>query len=328
MVTKLELNITELMTELRSQPIICDYGIWDPNQSTLSGDSYIQLDDATILCMLGIKVFQPFISKIYRRNYITIQYLQVSGNYYHHHGGQTQKVKSGSFSITAAEYSLTEIRKLRANSTTVPTRALTIHIDRDHLIQTFGLKTDGWKKEYQDAFFNRNKLTLSISTPLTPEMWLILDSLLDCNFEEPIRNLYLKAKAHELLILTVLRLNQLHQPRMTEQLTYQDREQRLINIAAIIYQRELHNPPSIDQLSRRIGINRNNLTSGFRTIYNTTPAEFSRRLRLEWAARRLAEGVAVSQVAAEVGYNSLAAFGRAYKQQYGHPPTQGISVIT
>jgi AraC-like DNA-binding protein len=44
-------------------------------------------------------------------------------------------------------------------------------------------------------------------------------------------------------------------------------------------------------------------------------------LRLGWAARRLSEGLDVGQAAAEAGYDSVAAFGRAFRQRYGHAPS-------
>lgn len=322
MTGKLELDIHDLMTELRLHPVIKNQGLWDPHQTTLIGDSYIRIDNSCVVCILGIRVFQPFISQIIRRDYITIQYLQVSGNYYHHHNGQAHHIKSGSFTLTAAEKSHTEILQLRTHSTTVPTRAVSIHIHRDHLVETFGLNPDLWLKEYRDAFFNRSKLTLSVASPLTPDMWLALDSLLDCSFEEPIRTMYLKAKTMELLMLTVVQLNNISRPGSSGKLSSNERDQRLIDIAALIYRRELHNPPSIDELSRRIGINRNKLTSGFRSCFGATPAEYSRNLRLEWATRRLADGVAIGQVAAETGYDSLAAFSRAYRQHYGYAPSE------
>lgn len=168
---------------------------------------------------------------------------------------------------------------------------------------------------------NREAPSLSISTPLTPEMWVTIDALLDCDFEEPVRNIYLKAKAVELLSLTVLQFNGFDRPGGGAGFSSADREQRLIDVASHIYRREISNPPSIEELSRRVGLNRNKLTNGFRTSFGMTPAEYSRKLRLEWATRRLSEGLDLKQVAIEAGYDSIAAFGRAFRQRYGRVPS-------
>ncbi|WP_448955017.1 helix-turn-helix transcriptional regulator [Labrys neptuniae] len=322
MLKTLELNIRDLASALKTTPAIREQGVWDPLQTILVGDSYVQVDAASVLCILSLRVFQPFRSNIIRGDYITLQYLQFSGNYYHHYNGQIQYVRSGSISLTAAPTSITEIRQLRPEASTKATRAISIHIARDHLVESFGLRPDFWRSEYRDAFFNVDGSSLSIATPLTPEMWMILDALIDCNFEEPTRSIYLRAKAVELLVLTVAQFNNFDFPGGTAGLTPAARDQRLIDIAALIYRRELSNPPSIDELSRRIGLNRNKLTSGFQSAFGTTPAEYSRQLRLEWAARRLSEGLDIRQVAIEVGYDSVAAFGRAFRQYYGRVPSE------
>lgn len=56
-----------------------------------------------------------------------------------------------------------------------------------------------------------------------------------------------------------------------------------------------------------------------------TPAEYSRKRRLDWAARRLSKGLEVGQAAGEVGYDSVAAFSRAFKQQFGQAPSKPAS---
>lgn len=56
---------------------------------------------------------------------------------------------------------------------------------------------------------------------------------------------------------------------------------------------------------------------------NASPGELLRRFRLERARALLAEGAGtVSEVAYAVGYSSLSAFSRAYRDQFDHAPTQ------
>jgi AraC-like DNA-binding protein len=279
------------------------------------------VDDDFILCTQNLRLLRPFRSHIIRHDYITFQYLQSSGNYYHHYNGQIQQVRSGSVSLTAAPTSVTEIRRLRP-LTSKPARAVAIHIARAHLVETFGLRPDLWREEFRNAFLHKSAPSLSTRIPLTAAMWMILDALLDCDFDEPIRSIYLKAKAVELLALTVVQFNNFDRPGAAAGFGSAAREQRLIDIAALIYRRELGNPPSVDELSRRIGINRNKLTSGFRAAFGKTPAEYSRQLRLEWAARRLSEGLDIKQAAAEAGYDSVPAFGRAFRQLHGQAPVE------
>ncbi|PRA51804.1 hypothetical protein CQ062_19520 [Ochrobactrum sp. MYb68] len=324
MATRLELDIHDLMSALRTTPHIEGHGVWDQKQTTLVGDSYLLIDDAFAVCNLSVRLFQPFASKIVRRDFITLQYLQRTGSYFHHLDGRVHEITSGSVNMTVAETSVTEIRSLRSDAAVQPSRALSMHIARDHLVQSFGLRPDLWREDYQTAFYSGRDTTLSMSVQLTPEMWGVLDSLIDCQLDEPIRTAYMRIKAIELLLLTVVELNNYDRPKGRYALGPDKRDQKLIDVAARIYRRELANPPSIEELAHRTGLNRNKLTAGFRAAFGVTPAEYSRSFRLQWAAEKLSQGATIAQAAAEAGYDSVPAFGRAYRQQFGRMPSGKI----
>lgn len=324
MATSLELDIRDLMTALRTTPYIEGRGVWDQKQSTLVGDSYLLVDDAFALCNLSVRLFQPFVSTIVRRDFITLEYRQRSGTYFHHMNGRAHKITSGSATMTVAESSVTEIRSLRSDAALQSSRAVSIHIARDHLVQSFGLRPELWRKDYQTAFFNGRDTTLSMSVQLTPEMWGILDSLIDCDLGEPIRTAYLRIKAMELLLLTVVELNKYDRSKGRFSLVPDERDKRLIDVAALIYRKEVASPPSVEELAHRTGLNRNKLTAGFREAFGVTPAEYSRSIRLQWAEEKLRQGASVAQAAVEAGYDSVPAFGRAYRQQFGRTPSKKI----
>lgn len=64
----------------------------------------------------------------------------------------------------------------------------------------------------------------------------------------------------------------------------------------------------------------------FRDECQASPGERLRQHRLQRAHELLRQGTGnVSEVAYAVGYASLASFGRAYRELYGHPPTQSRS---
>lgn len=318
MQSKIELDISALVSTLGSCTQSQRQGLWDPSGNTIQGDAYILVDDAFVACIQDVQVFKPFRSRIFRGDFITFQFMQSSGSYYHHLGGQIVKMGSGSLSLTVAPFSETESRGHLRPSTA---RGVAIHIARDHLLGSFGLRPQYWREEYRDAFFRKGGASLSLNAPLTAEMWTILDSMIDCGFDEPMRSNYLRAKAIELLTQAVVEFNGIDLPGRLAGLGSLATDQRLIDIAAHIYRRELRHPPSVNEMSRRVGINRNKLTSGFRAMFGKTPAEYSRQIRLEWAARRLSEGLNIRNAAAEAGYDSVAAFGRAFHEHFGYAPS-------
>ena len=76
------------------------------------------------------------------------------------------------------------------------------------------------------------------------------------------------------------------------------------------------------ELAREAGMSRSAFTDKFARILDCPPAGYLTSLRLRLAARDLASGDApILSVAHKVGYGSEAAFSRAFKRQYGVPPS-------
>ena len=61
----------------------------------------------------------------------------------------------------------------------------------------------------------------------------------------------------------------------------------------------------------------------FRLEFNSSPAAFVQRLRLDQARTRLsASGCSVAGVAVSVGFRDADSFGRAFMQRFGVAPSQ------
>jgi len=74
-------------------------------------------------------------------------------------------------------------------------------------------------------------------------------------------------------------------------------------------------------LAREVGLSRSALAERFTHFVGQPPMQYLARWRMQLAARRLADGGAkVSAVARDVGYDSEAAFSRAFKKAAGMPP--------
>jgi AraC-like DNA-binding protein len=89
----------------------------------------------------------------------------------------------------------------------------------------------------------------------------------------------------------------------------------------------MHRRPSHDwtlaELAAQAGASRTVLTERFQRFLGEPPLTYLARWRLQLAARRLrTTRNTVLQVAAEVGYESEAAFNRAFKREFQLPPAQ------
>jgi AraC-like DNA-binding protein len=78
---------------------------------------------------------------------------------------------------------------------------------------------------------------------------------------------------------------------------------------------------TVDSLGREAGLSRSALAERFTRLIGEPPMRYLARWRLQVAAHRLrTTDRALVEVAEEVGYESEAAFNRAFKREFGHPP--------
>lgn len=87
----------------------------------------------------------------------------------------------------------------------------------------------------------------------------------------------------------------------------------------------LHTDPArswtLDSLVAEVATSRSTLAERFNRCIGYGPMQYLTKWRMQLAARRLVEGQdAVVQIAFEMGYNSEAAFSRAFKKIAGRPP--------
>jgi AraC-like DNA-binding protein len=77
----------------------------------------------------------------------------------------------------------------------------------------------------------------------------------------------------------------------------------------------------VDELAREVALSRSALAERFTTLVGEPPIQYLMRWRLALAAQTLrSAGDAIAQVAARTGYESLTAFNRAFKREFGMPP--------
>jgi AraC-like DNA-binding protein len=88
----------------------------------------------------------------------------------------------------------------------------------------------------------------------------------------------------------------------------------------------LHGAPAedwtVESLARAVGTSRSVLADRFTHLVGESPMQYLALWRMQLASRRLLEGEPVAHVAAAVGYESEAAFSRAFKRLVGESPAK------
>ena len=78
---------------------------------------------------------------------------------------------------------------------------------------------------------------------------------------------------------------------------------------------------TVDELGREVALSRSALAERFATLVGEPPIQYLMRWRLALAAQTLRSGgEAIVRVAERSGYESEAAFSRAFKREFGMPP--------
>ncbi len=141
-----------------------------------------------------------------------------------------------------------------------------------------------------------------------------------------VRSTFLEAKALELFSKQIKQYqDDLNSPGRQVMLRKYDLEK--IRMAKDLLIKELVNPPTIEELAKRIGINRQKLKVGFKKVYDKTINNYVRAERMEMASILLLHGMSVRQTATEVGYSNQSHFAKRFRERYGILPKDYLKSI-
>jgi AraC-like DNA-binding protein len=98
------------------------------------------------------------------------------------------------------------------------------------------------------------------------------------------------------------------------------RDRHVGRAIGLMHEQPAH-PWTVDELGRHVGLSRSTLHERFMHLVGQPPMQYLANWRMQCGARLLREGHAtVATIAQEVGYDSEAAFARAFKRMVGQPP--------
>jgi AraC-like DNA-binding protein len=89
---------------------------------------------------------------------------------------------------------------------------------------------------------------------------------------------------------------------------------------SLLHAHSVH-PWTVDELARKVGLSRSALAQRFTDLLGQPPMQYLARWRLQIAAQELLIGrKSLAAVAEQIGYESEAAFSRAFRREFGMPP--------
>ena len=184
--------------------------------------------------------------------------------------------------------------------------------------------TDSYVKHFVDQIL-ANKPAQFSDAPL-PIEWVLLNcinSILNCNYPDSLKPMYILSRAIELIVLQIESLDRSSGKTVTFIKKEYDRERILFARDYLI--KHMGNPPTLPELSRLAGINEFKLKNGFKEIFSQPVFAWLADVRLETARTELMKkSKPITEIAFEMGYSSPQHFSSAFKRKYGVPPSKII----
>jgi AraC-like DNA-binding protein len=160
-----------------------------------------------------------------------------------------------------------------------------------------------------------------LSMPVSADIGALVRDLAHSRLSGPLRSMQVQARAAELLALVAASWNERLASAGTPGTRGRDGE--LASAARRILCERFADPPTLRELARELGTNKNKLNQLFRVGFGVTPQAFCLQRRMERAQALIMEGrLNVGQVADEVGYQHQSSFAVAFRDVIGVSPRE------
>ena len=202
-----------------------------------------------------------------------------------------------------------------------PVRTVGIYVDPLLLNAFLDGQHDRFPTGMHDIVNGSNEKHYYHSLTTTPLVNMAIHQILDCPYQGSLRRLYLESKTLELIAHNLAQLI-VNKNGHNRPFTLLPSDIERVREAGDVLIRNLENPPSLLELARQVGINKNKLNQGFQQVFGNSVFEYLRIRRLE-RARELLESKEknVTEAAFEVGYAQQSNFTKAFKRHFGTNPT-------
>lgn len=159
--------------------------------------------------------------------------------------------------------------------------------------------------------------------PVCNRKRLVLDALLNNNFNGALENIYTNAKVHELLLYSVECLIDEKEDNFACKFLQVESGLDRIYKAREVLLEHIGDPITIKELSRKVAMNECYLKKGFKEVFGTTIFDFYQQQRMEHAKYLLYEkSLSVTDVSDLLGYSSISHFSAAFKKHTGLKPCE------
>ena len=154
--------------------------------------------------------------------------------------------------------------------------------------------------------------------PINKELLSPVMKIIECKLLGEMRKLYLEAQC-----LEILSLLSFHKSNSQDEYKLDLKTIDKLQLAQEILIKNFKNPPTINALSKMVGLNTFALKKGFKSLFNYPIHTWINAYRMDYAREKLSSrNYSVNQVSEMLGYANANSFSYAFKAYFGHPPSR------
>jgi AraC family transcriptional activator of pyochelin receptor len=152
---------------------------------------------------------------------------------------------------------------------------------------------------------------------MTPEMQSVVDKVFNIHYEGKTKMMFFRSQ------MTTLMSHFFGHLATHKEAGMKDSERDKLYEAKEILSNNLDAPPSLSELSKKIGLNSFKLKKNFKELFGVPVFKYLQNQRMEKAYELLQGGnVTIQEAAWNVGYDSLSSFSNAFSKKYGFRPSE------
>ncbi len=154
---------------------------------------------------------------------------------------------------------------------------------------------------------------------MTSEMQVAVDKIFKTTYKGKTRMMFLRSQVTELLAHFFALLAE----GPAESVVVKEQEREQLYRAKAILTNNMVAPPSLNELSKLIGLNSYKLKKNFKALFGMPVFKYLQQERLTKAHELLrSKDLTIQEVAWDVGYDSLSSFSNAFAKQFGYRPSE------
>jgi len=229
----------------------------------------------------------------------------------------TTKIKSNTSGLAISFFGNSKVAFSHKIGPDKPLESISVFAKNKNLHTLPQLEYEVFKEHLPELLYPKENFVEGPAFYMTPYMQDAVYKIMTTKYQGSSRLLFLKSQVNELLahFFAFLASGQ------TSQIPFIEREKLLQ--ARTIITANLSKPPSLNELSKLIGLNNHKLKKNFKELFGIPVFKFLQEERLNKAYDLLSQGeMLVQEVAWLVGYESLSSFSNAFQDKFGIRPTE------